>query len=192
MPSLTREMGSSFVGRVFDVAAQQHVAGGRTGRSLRSLFRSLLNAANVVRTARAAMRNPPVVDPSKVGTYPATAKAGGGYVWDAVLEYRVWCYPAEGAEDLDDGSDYYYAFATFAEASEFARTTRGAHEPLALVLQEEYIDEPSDGQYVHVRSPRVTEWPVEFLGRPKRNERTIPDFLSPDAPANRLDIIRGN
>jgi hypothetical protein len=137
------------------------------------------------------MGYPPAVDTAKVGSYPASAKAGGGYVWDAVLEYRVWCYPAEGAEDLDDGSDYYCAFASFAEASEFAGRTKGAQEPLALILQEEYIDEPSDGQYVHVRSPRVTEWPVEFLSRPKRNERTIPDFFSPRAPPNRLDIIRG-
>lgn len=137
------------------------------------------------------MNYPPAVDPSKVGTYPAEAKAGGGYVWDAVLEYRVWCHPEHGAEDLHDGNDYFHAFATFAEASEFARTARGAEEPLALVLQEEYIDEPSSGQYVHVRARRVTEWPVEFLGRPRRNERTIPDFLSPDAPLNRLDILRG-
>jgi hypothetical protein len=137
------------------------------------------------------MTYPPAIDPAKVGTYPATANAGGGYVWDAVLEYRVWCYPHEGAEDLDDGDDYYYAFATFDEASEFARATRGAQKPLALILQEEYIGEPSDGQYVHVKSPRVAEWPVEFLGRPRRTERTIPDFVSPDAPPNRLDIIRG-
>lgn len=30
-------------------------------------------------------------DPSLVGTYAASAKSGGGYVWDDVLEYRVWC-----------------------------------------------------------------------------------------------------
>ncbi len=137
------------------------------------------------------MRYPPAVDPAKVGTYPARAKAGGGYVWDAVLEYRVWCYPAKGAEDLDGGGDYYYAFATFAEAKEFAEKTSGAQEPLALILQEEYIDEPADGQYVHVRAPRITEWPPEFLSRPKRTGRTIPDFFSADAPSNRLDIIRG-
>jgi putative acetyltransferase len=137
------------------------------------------------------MRHPTAVDPAKVGTYSAMAKAGGGYVWDAVLEYRVWCYPGQGAEDLDDGSDYHYAFATFDQASEFAARTTGAQEPLALILQEEYIDEPSEGNYVHVKSPRVTEWPVEFLSRPKRNERTIADFLSPNAPPNRLDIIRG-
>lgn len=137
------------------------------------------------------MTFPIVLDASKVGTYPAEAHAGGGYVWDAGLEYRVWCHPQRGAEDLQDGSDYYYAFATFEEATEFAKTTAGTEAPLALILQEEYIDEPSAGEYVHVKSRRITEWPVEFLNRPRRRERTIPDFLSPDAPPNRLDIIRG-
>jgi hypothetical protein len=137
------------------------------------------------------MKFPIAVDPSKVGTYPAQAHAGGGYVWDAVLEYRVWCAPARGAADLHNGSDYYYAFATLEEAGEFAKTTAGAEDPVALILQEEYIDEPQSGEYVHVKAQRVTEWPVEFLSRPPRNERTIPDFFSPDAPPNRLDVIRG-
>lgn len=55
---------------------------------------------------------PEVEDPSKVGEYSPVAGAGGGYVWDAVLEYRVWCHPERGAPDLEDGSDYYYSFAT--------------------------------------------------------------------------------
>jgi len=33
---------------------------------------------------------PDVLAAELVGTYPASAKAGGGYVWDEVLEYRVW------------------------------------------------------------------------------------------------------
>ena len=119
------------------------------------------------------------------------AKAGGGYVWDAVLEYRVWCCPARGAEDFDEGSDYYYPFATYEEALEFASKTQGAEEPLALVIQQEYIDEPAPGEYVHVEKERIAEWPVAFLARPRRTARTIPDFLAPDAPANRLDILRG-
>ena len=134
---------------------------------------------------------PAVLDPSLVGTYPASANAGGGYVWDAVLEYRVWCDPRSGAEDLAEGSDYYYAFDSYEEAEEFARGTKGAQAPLALVLQEEHIDEPEDGQYIHVRERRVTEWPVQFLSRPRRTPGTIPAFLSPNAPANRLDILRG-
>lgn len=134
---------------------------------------------------------PEVEDPAKVGEYPAAAYAGGGYVWDAVLEYRVWCSPRNGASDEAEGSDYYYAFATYGEALAFAEATAGAEEPLALIRQDEYLDESEPGQFLHVRTPRVTEWPVEFLRRPQRTSRTIPDFLAPDAPANRLEILRG-
>lgn len=134
---------------------------------------------------------PEVLEPALVGTYPATAKAGGGYVWDAVLEYRVWCHPELGAPDLADGSDYYYPFETHEGALEFSQSTRGAEEPSALVLQEEYIDESEPGHYVHVRERRVCEWPIAFLSRPRRTSWTIPNFMAPHAPANRLDIIRG-
>ncbi len=134
---------------------------------------------------------PAVLDPEKVGTYPAHAKAGGGYVWDEVLEYRVWCHPERGAEDLNEGNDYYFAFASHAEARDFARQTAGAEDPLALILQREFIDEPEPGRYLHIREERVTEWPIAFLRRPRRTDRTIPDFLAPDAPANRLAILRG-
>jgi hypothetical protein len=74
---------------------------------------------------------PDVIDPSLVGTYSPLAKAGGGYVWDDVLEYRVWCHPERGASDEEDGSDYYFAFATYAEAAAFSESTQGADEPLA-------------------------------------------------------------
>ncbi len=134
---------------------------------------------------------PPVADPSAVGTYPARAKAGGGYVWDEVLEYRVWCYPREGADDRYNGDDYFCSFETYREAREFSASTPGAQQPLALILQREYIDEPESGQYLHVREERTTEWPVEFLARPRRTARTIPNFLSPTAPPNRLAILRG-
>ena len=46
---------------------------------------------------------PSVLDPAAVGTYSAVAKAGGGFVWDEVLEYRVWLSPRDGAEDRFDG-----------------------------------------------------------------------------------------
>jgi hypothetical protein len=36
-----------------------------------------------------------------------------------------------------------------------------------------------------------TEWPVQFLSRPRRNAHTIADFVSPNAPSNRLEILRG-
>ena len=136
-------------------------------------------------------RYPDAIEPGQVGTYPARVHAGGGYVWDAVLEYRVWCCPERGAPDLEDGSDYFYSFATYQEAQAFFEQTDGAKEPLALILQEEYIDEPKEGQYVHVHEQRLAEWPVMFLSRPRRTPDTIPAFLAPDAPANRLDILRG-
>jgi putative acetyltransferase len=138
-----------------------------------------------------AMTYPAVLDPQKVGEYPATVKSGGGFVWDAVLEYRVWCHPELGALDEADGGDYYYAFGSYEEADAFHQNNVGAEEPLALVLQREYLDEPEPGQYVHVREERLTEWPVAFLLRPQRDEHTIPDFLAPDAPPNRLEILRG-
>lgn len=139
----------------------------------------------------AAEQYPDAVDANLVGTYPAESGAGGGYVWDDVLEYRVWCHPESGAPDTEDGNDYYYVFATYAEAVEFSKSTKGTEQPLALIRQLEHIDEPKPGEYRHVKEPRVTEWPVEFLRRPQRTPSTIPDFLAPNAPKNRLDIIRG-
>jgi hypothetical protein len=146
---------------------------------------------DVPTTYAGVVRYPAVLDASKVGTYAAAAKAGGGFVWDEVLEYRVWCHPERGAPEEADGSDYYRAFASYAEAAKFAAATPGAEEPLALVLQREYIDEPQPGKYMHVKKRRVAEWPVEFLRRPRRAARTIPDFVDPHAPPNRLEILRG-
>ncbi len=134
---------------------------------------------------------PKVKDPALVGEYPGLVKSGGGYVWDEVLEYRVWCHPIVGAPDTEEGDDYYYVFETYEEALDYSQSNQGCEEPLALVLQEEYIDEIEAGKYVHVKKQRLTEWPVVFLARPKRTETTIPDFLSPNAPANKLDILRG-
>ena len=134
---------------------------------------------------------PEVKDPNLVGTYPALSKAGGGYVWDSVLEYRVWCHPQPGTPEFEEGGDYYCVFENYEEALEFSKLTQGAEEPLALILQEEYIDEPEMGKYEHIKEQRITEWPVHFLKRPRRTENTIPDFLSPKAPSNRLEILRG-
>ena len=125
---------------------------------------------------------PSVLDPALVGTYPALSKAGGGFVWDAVLEYRVWCH--------GEGGDFYRAFASYEEAVNFAADTAGASDPLALVLQREYIEESEPGQYQHQQEERVTEWPVAFLARPRRTSTTIPDFLA-SGDARRLDRLRG-
>jgi len=137
------------------------------------------------------MTYPQAVDPERVGDYPAAVCAGGGYVWDEVLEYRVWCHPEGGADD-GDGSDYYYAFATYPEALDCSRSTQGAEKPLALIRQDEYIDEPQPGHYIHVKEVRLTEWPVEFLCRPKRTSSTIPDFLSDSESPESMDVLRGH
>jgi putative acetyltransferase len=141
--------------------------------------------------AKSAMSYPAVMNPEIVGTYEPSAYAGGGYVWDEVLEYRVWCYPERGAPDVADGSDYYYPFESYEEALVFSEATAGTEEPLALILQREHISEPEPGSYIHMKEERITEWPVEFLWRPPRMPHTIPNFLAPGAPSNRLDILRG-
>ena len=131
------------------------------------------------------------MDPGLVGTYSPLAKMGGGFVGDDVLEYRVWCHPEGGSPDLEDGNDYYYPFAAYAEALAFSEGTEGAEAPLALIRQCEYIAELNPGEYLYVKEERITEWPAQFLSRPRRTQNTIPDFLSPNAPPNRLDILRG-
>ncbi|HEY6967875.1 MAG TPA: GCN5 family acetyltransferase [Candidatus Angelobacter sp.] len=136
-------------------------------------------------------RFPRAIDPARVGKYPASCCAGGGFVWGAVLEYRVWCHPERGAPDTEDGNDYYYAFASYPAALRFSKKFPGAEEPLALILQKEYIDEPTPRKYSHIKKRRITEWPVEFLSHPRRTKNTIPDFFSPTAPRNRLAILRG-
>ena len=136
-------------------------------------------------------RFPRAIDPKRVGKYPASCYSGAGFVWDAVLEYRVWCHPERGAPDKDDGNDYYYAFESYPDALRFSRKTRGAERPLALILQKEHINEPSPRHYVHVKKRRVTEWQVRWLSRSRRKPNTIPNFLSSRAPRNRLAILRG-
>jgi hypothetical protein len=120
---------------------------------------------------------PKVKNPELVGTYPASTKLGGGYVWDDVLEYRVWCHPESGAPDVAEGDDYYYVFNNYEDAIEFSQENPGTEEPLALILQKEYIDESEPGNYIHVKEERITEWYLEFLSRPKRTENTIPNFF---------------
>lgn len=134
---------------------------------------------------------PPVFDSEKVGTYSRRAKAGGGYAWDEVLEYRVWCSPHDGAPDEDNGSDYYFVFDSHDAARKYSAQQQGAEDPLALVLQREWIAEDEPGCFEHRTDERITEWPVEFLSRPRRGPGTLAAFFADDAPPNRLDIIRG-
>jgi putative acetyltransferase len=98
-------------------------------------------------------------------------KSGAGYFYDEVLEYRVWINPPEG------GDDYYKAFPTYEEGLAFSGSTVGADEPLVLIRQLEWIDEPQRGNYVRKTGERITEWKVEWLDGSKRSAGAIDRFL---------------
>ncbi len=123
-------------------------------------------------------RYPIAMNPELVGEYPAMVKSGGGYFFDDVLEYRVWCHPERGAPDEDGGDDYYYAFETYEEALAFSKETPGAEEPLVLILQREWINEPSQGQFIPMKGERLTEWRVAWLEDGARKPGDIEAFIA--------------
>jgi hypothetical protein len=128
--------------------------------------------ASAIRT-----KYPPVVNVSKIGVYPAHTFAGGGHVYDDILEYRVWVHPERGGKDLDNGNDYFFAFESYGKANSFSKKTRGAENPLALVLQREWIDEPEPGVRVLKKGKRVTEWNVAWLANYKRTPELIASLM---------------
>ena len=69
---------------------------------------------------------PPVLDSDLVGFFDTAVGSGGGYVWAAVLEYRVWLRPELGAPDESDGSDYFHAFENYADAPGILRCLFGS------------------------------------------------------------------
>jgi len=104
---------------------------------------------------------PKVTDPARVGTYSPLAGAGGGYVFDEVLEYRVWFKL--------NGESVFHVFETFEEADAFSKLDLPRIEPpLALVLQREYVEEPEPGRRILVGERRVAEWCVEWLDEDHR------------------------
>jgi putative acetyltransferase len=127
------------------------------------------------------MPYPDAIEPELVGEYPASAKSGAGYFFDHVLEYRVWCHPECGAPDEFDGEDYYYAFASYEEALAFSTDTEGAEEPLALIRQLEWVNEPEPGIFIHEKGERIAEWRVEWLGRGPRTPGAIELFIQSQA-----------
>ncbi|NRB61974.1 MAG: GCN5 family acetyltransferase [Saprospiraceae bacterium] len=120
---------------------------------------------------------PHSIDKNMVGEYPARAKSGGGYFYDQILEYRVWCRPWKGAPDEFDGKIYYYAFHTYGEALEFSNATKGSEDPLVLIKQFEWVDEPETGKFIHKTDERQAEWLVEWLIDSERQNDTIAKFI---------------
>ncbi len=123
------------------------------------------------RTVVASSKYPVAVDPGRVGSHPALTKSGAGYFYDEVLEYRVWMKPAGG------GDSFYRAFASYETALQFSKKTPRSKEPLVLVRQLEWIDEPKSGDFHACSGERITEWQVEWLSGSKRSKDSIARFL---------------
>lgn len=143
------------------------------------------SVAYVDRSVSGLSHFPVAVAPERVGSYPGPAKSGAGYFYDDVLEYRVWLHPERGAEALAGDNDYFAAFAQYEPALAFSRSHRGAEPPVALVRQREWVNEPSPGRYVWVRTERVTEWQPRWLAATHREPGSIPRFLAAHASAQK-------
>jgi hypothetical protein len=142
------------------------------------------DVAHVDRTLSGTSQYPVAIDRDRIGKYLGKAKSGAGYFYDDVLEYRVWLHPERGAAPLAGDNDYFAAFAQYENAAAYSHKTPGAEEPLVLVRQRESIDEPKPGQYVWVKTERITEWQVGWLQGSKRAPTSIEEFLAHPRPAN--------
>jgi hypothetical protein len=116
-------------------------------------------------------QHPTAVDPAKVGSYPALTKSGAGYFYDEALEYRVWIHSKDG------GDDRFRPFASYERALDFSKSTEGAEQPLVLVRQLKWINEPQPGKFEPRSDERITEWQVGWLSGSKRSETSIEQFL---------------
>ena len=130
---------------------------------------------------------PLAVDRAQVGKYAPESKSGAGYFYDDVLEYRVWFNPERGATPLNGNDDYYVAFAQYEKAEELSKSSTGAEEPLVLVRQYEWIDEPETGHYLPEKGNRITEWQLKWLAGNKRTPTSISEFLKHPKPTEKSD-----
>lgn len=126
---------------------------------------------------------PLAMDSAHVGKYSPESKSGAGHFYDEVLEYRVWFHPEKGAEPLNGKDDYYVAFAQCENAEELSKSSKGAEEPVVLVRQYEWINEPEPGRYVAEKGNRITEWQTKWLTGNKRTPASISEFLKHPRPA---------
>lgn len=138
---------------------------------------SAFRVADADRQITGSSAYPLAIAPNLVGTYPPETKSGAGYFYDDVLEYRVWLHPDKGAQPLNGDKDYFVAFAQYERANEFSQKKPGAEQPLVLVRQFEWINEPERGKFIPEKGERITEWQVPWLRNSKRNENSIREFL---------------
>jgi hypothetical protein len=83
--------------------------------------------------------------------------------------------------DFDEG-DYYYAFETYEEALACAEEVPGAKEPLVLIRQWEWINEPESEKFIHEKRERIAEWRVRWLERGPRRPGEIEAFIKAKTP----------
>ncbi|NDC22245.1 GCN5 family acetyltransferase [bacterium] len=123
------------------------------------------------------LRHPNAHDQNKVGSYPTIVYSGGGYLYDAVLEYRVW-------SKSEDGQSICHSFGTYNDAKKFSKKIPDAEkEPVVLVLQKQYIEETKDGKYKLINKERLAEWKVEWLKNNIRSEKNIKKYINTDEQA---------
>jgi hypothetical protein len=102
---------------------------------------------------------PWATDPEQVGTYSVLRKSGAGYFYDDVLEYRVCFYPEGG------GDDRCAAFAEYEQALAFSKARPRAEEPLVLVRQREWINEPQPSRFIPENGEPITQMAGALAGK---------------------------
>jgi len=65
----------------------------------------------------------------------------------------------------------------------FSKATPGAEEPLVLVRQREWVDEPEPSHFITKNGERITEWQVRWLAGSKRDADSISKFMTHPRPA---------
>jgi len=133
--------------------------------------------ASADHTVSTSSAYPVAVDPKRVGAYPIDTHSGAGYFYDDVVEYRVWFDPKKGAKPLNGSSDYFMAFAEYEAAKAASRSLSGAEEPIVLVRQLEWINEPEHGHFIPEKTERIAEWQIQWLAGNKRRADSIQQFL---------------
>jgi hypothetical protein len=61
--------------------------------------------------------------------------------------------------------------------SEYSKGTAGAEEPLVVVRQRKWVNEPEPGKFEPRSDERITEWQVIWLSGTKRTNDSIERFL---------------
>jgi len=120
---------------------------------------------------------PVTKEPNNVGNHPLLVHSGGGYLYDAVLEYRVW-------SKSEDGQPICHSFGTYNDAKKFSKKIPGAEKvPVVLVLQKQYIEDTKDGKYKLINKERLAEWKVEWLKNNIRSKKNIKKYINIDEQA---------